>query len=232
MNQHMGLQSQELFGVDTDPDGDGVMNELTVGDMTAISLFQAQLATPARVMPEDPVRRQAAQEGEILFATAGCTDCHVPAMKLTSRMFAEPNPFNPEWKIPFAVAKPIAFDMTEQGQPPRLEPAPDGGAIVRAYTDLKRHSLCDDQDRYFCNEKVSRIGIAPSTFLTRKLWDVGSSAAFGHRGDLSTITEAIEHHAGEARPSLTNFRNLPPYGRAAIVEFLRTLQILTRAGGN
>src|SRR5262245_31101873 len=28
MNQHMGMQSQELFGIDTDPDGDGVKNEL------------------------------------------------------------------------------------------------------------------------------------------------------------------------------------------------------------
>jgi hypothetical protein len=226
MNQHMGLQSQELFGIDTDPDGDGVTNELTVGDLTALSLYQAQLGTPGRVIPEDPARRQAAQEGENLFATIGCTDCHVPAMKLDSSIFAEPNPFNPEWKIPFAVKKRIGFDMTKDGESPRLEPTPDGGAIIRAYTDLKRHNLCDDNDRFFCNEKVPQPGIALSTFLTRKLWDIGSSAAFGHRGDLSTISEAIEHHAGEGRPSLTNYLSLSTYQRAAIVEFLKTLQIL------
>lgn len=231
MNQHMGMQSQELFGIDTDADGDGVMNELTVGDLTAISLFQAQLATPGRVMPEDPVRRRAAEEGEFLFNSAGCTDCHVPAMKLKSRIFAEPNPFNPEWKIPFAVARPVGFDMTLEGQPPRIEATPDGGAVVRAYTDLKRHNLCDDREQFFCNERLVRNGIAPSSFLTRRLWDVGSSAAFGHRGDLSTITEAIEHHAGEARPSLTNFLSLPVYGRQAIVEFLKTLQAPPGSGG-
>jgi CxxC motif-containing protein (DUF1111 family) len=141
-------------------------------------------------------------------------------------VFAEPNPFNPEWKVPFAVRKPVGFDMTQQGQSPRLEPTPDGRALVRAYTDLKRHNLCDEQDGFFCNEKVPRPSVVPSTFLTRKLWDVGSSAAFGHRGDLSTITEAIQHHAGEARPMLTNFLGLPAYGRAAIVEFLKTLQVL------
>jgi mono/diheme cytochrome c family protein len=226
MNQHMGLQSQELFGIDTDPDGDGVTNELTVGDLTAISLFQAQLGTPGRVIPADPIKRKAVQDGEALFNTIGCIDCHVPAMKLNSPRFAEANPFNPEWKIPFAVAKPIGFDMTVDGQLPRLEATPDGGAIVRAYTDLKRHSLCDDADRFFCNEKVAQAGIVPSTFLTRKLWDIGSSAAFGHRGDLSTITEAIEHHAGEGRPSLTNYLKLSTYERAAVVEFLKTLQIL------
>ena len=226
MNQHLGIQSQELFGIDTDPDGDGVTNELTIGDMTAIALFQAQLAVPGRVIPADPSRRQAAQTGEALFNSVGCSECHVPAMKLKSRMFTEPNPFNPEWKIPFAVAKPISFDMTTDGELPRLEATPDGGAVVHAYTDLKRHNLCDDEDRFFCNEQLAQPGIPPSTFLTRKLWDIGSAAAFGHRGDLSTIHEAIEHHAGEARPALTNYLRLSTYERAAIVEFLKTLQIL------
>ena len=226
MNQHMGMQSQELFGIDTDPDGDGVTNELTVGDMTAISLFQAQLGTPGRVIPADPVRRRASEEGERLFSSIGCTNCHIPAMKLRRPVFSEANPFNPEWKIPFAVSKPVGFNMTKDGELPRLERTEDGGAIVRAYTDLKRHNLCDAADNYFCNERLAQPGILPSTFLTRKLWDIGSSAAFGHRGDLSTINEAIEHHAGEGRPSLTNYLKLSPYERAEIVEFLKTLQIL------
>ncbi len=226
MNQHLGLQSQELFGIDTDPDGDGVKNELTVGDITAIALFQAQLGTPGRKMPDDPIRRKAAEAGEALFNKIGCSSCHVPAMTLKSRMFTEANPFNPEWKLLTTVSKPVGFDMTTQGQPPRLEPTPDGGAIVRAYTDLKRHNLCDDADGFFCNDKVAEPGIPAGTFLTRKLWDIGSSAAFGHRGDLSTITEAIEHHAGEARTSRDNFSELSGYERAAVVEFLKTLQIL------
>src|SRR5262249_41759919 len=94
MNQHMGMQSQELFGIDTDPDGDGVTNELTVGDMTAISLFQAQLGTPGEVVPPDPERRRAVDDGEYLFVAIGCTHCHVPLMTLKSAMFQEPNPFN------------------------------------------------------------------------------------------------------------------------------------------
>src|SRR5262245_19545110 len=215
MNQHMGIQSQELFGIDTDPDRDGIINELTVGDVTAISLFHAQLGTPSRVCPSDPIRRQAAETGEILFSTIGCTDCHVPAMTLKSAVYLEPNPFNPEWKIPFAVKKPVGFDMTKDGQLPRLEPAPQGGAVVRAYTDLKRHNLCDEQDDFFCNETVAESGIPSSTFLTRKLWDIGSSAAFGHRGDLSTISEAVEHHGGEARPALTKYLGLTRNERAA-----------------
>ena len=53
---------------------------------------------------------------------------------------------------------------------------------------------------------------------------------FGHPGDLSTITEAIEHHAGEARTSRDHYSELSDYERAAIVEFLKTLQILPEIG--
>src|SRR6185369_1464625 len=107
MNQHLGIQSQELFGIDTDPDGDGVMNELTIGDMTAIALFQAQLGTPGRVIPADPGKRQAVFDGEALFGRIGCTACHVPSMTLENAMFTEAKPFNPEWKVPFIVQKSV-----------------------------------------------------------------------------------------------------------------------------
>jgi hypothetical protein len=52
-NQHHGMQSTERFGVDTDPDGDGVKNELTRGDITAVSVFQAALQVLGRVIPRD-----------------------------------------------------------------------------------------------------------------------------------------------------------------------------------
>jgi hypothetical protein len=226
MNQHLGIQSQERFGIDVDADGDGVVNELTVGDMTAISLFLAQLGTPGRVIPNDPAHGQAAQDGEAFFNTIGCTDCHVPTMKLNNAMFTEPNPFNPEWKLPVIVATPVGFDTTKDGELPRLESTGDGGAMIHAYTDLKRHNLCDAVDHFFCNEMVQQQGIAINTFLTRKLWDVGNTAPYGHRGDLSTLSEAIEHHAGEARPSMENYMKLSSYGRAAVIEFLKALQIL------
>ncbi|HZF73837.1 MAG TPA: hypothetical protein VEZ51_10420, partial [Gemmatimonadaceae bacterium] len=43
-NHHHGLQAEERFGLNADPDGDGFTNELTVADLTAVSLFQATMA--------------------------------------------------------------------------------------------------------------------------------------------------------------------------------------------
>jgi len=53
-NQHHGIQSTERYGIDTDPDGDGVKNELTRADVTAVTLWQASLQVPGRVIPNNP----------------------------------------------------------------------------------------------------------------------------------------------------------------------------------
>jgi len=47
-NHHHGIQSTERFGLDTDPDGDGFKNELTRGDITAVSIYQAAIQVPRR----------------------------------------------------------------------------------------------------------------------------------------------------------------------------------------
>lgn len=243
MNHHHGMQSVERFGVDTDPDGDGVMNELTVGDITAVTLFQAALNTPGQLLPANRARRAAAARGEQIFSTVGCALCHRPALVLDNPVFTEPNPYNPVGNLrPADVGRLVAFDLTRDGPAPRLERLRDGRALVRAFTDLKRHDLTDADEHFFGNERVPQGRLngfladssftvpAPprptSQFLTRKLWDAGNSAPYGHRGDLTTLTEAIHYHAGEARAVRDAFFALSAEDQAAVIEFLKTLQIL------
>ncbi len=247
-NHHHGMQAEERFDLnpakDEDPDfdKDGVTRELTIGDVTATTLFQAALGVPGRLLPKKQKDRQAVNRGELLFGSSlgqggiGCASCHMAALKLDSPLFVEPNPLNPQGT--FAdTSQSVAFDLTQDGVKPRLESAEDGGAIVRAYTDLKRHNLCDaetdpDPVRFFCNEELAqgrpeqdgRPG--EEFFITRKLWDVGNSAPYGHRGDLTTITEAILAHGGEARISRDAFLALSGNDQANVVKFLKTLQVL------
>ncbi len=96
-NQHHGIQSTERFGTGTDPDGDGFVNELTRADVTAVTLFQATLPVPGRMIPRDRAVEAAIQLGEVRFAEIGCTACHIPALPLTREgwIYTEPNPFNP-----------------------------------------------------------------------------------------------------------------------------------------
>jgi hypothetical protein len=231
MNHHHGMQSTERFGQprtgSTDFDQDGVSNELSVGDVTATTIYQAALNTPGQVLPDDIDALRAVIRGERHFETAGCASCHIPSLKLDTRQFSEPNPYNPDGNLkPAEVSRPFSFDLTTQGQLPRFEPAVGGGIHVRAYTDLKRHNLCDAQIRHFCNESVVQGGIPTELFLTRRLWDAGNSAPYGHRGDLTTITEAIMAHGGEANASRQAFEALPQTQRNELVEFLKSLQML------
>lgn len=246
MNHHHGMQSTERFGVDTDPDLDTYTNELTEGDITAASVWQAALDTPTQVLPDHPAQRQAVAQGEKVFDAIGCTSCHVPAFELQSRYFSEPNPYNPPGNLrPEDVAKPFRFDMTRQGFPPRLERSASGGAWVRPFTDLKRHDLNDDELDHFANEQVPQgtlAGFAPASdftlpppprptreFLTRKLWDVGNSDPYGHRGDLTTMTQAIYYHGGDARPARDAFFASSQDDQNAVIEFLKSLVVLGEA---
>lgn len=246
MNHHHGMQAEERFDLNPDKgadfDEDGINRELTIGDITAASIFQAQLGTPARVEPETAEGRAAAERGEATFAAVGCTTCHVPMLELDSAEFSEPYGLNPAgtWADTSAV---YTFDMTREGQSPRLESNGSGGAEVWAFTDLKRHNLCDpegvaDAIRYYCNEQLAQgrpdQGGSPGTefFLTRKLWDVGNSSPYGHRGDLTTISEAILMHGGEARTVRDAFAALPASSQVDVVTFLKTLQIVPDDGGS
>ncbi|HKB15966.1 MAG TPA: hypothetical protein VKF62_07860, partial [Planctomycetota bacterium] len=209
MNHHHGMEAVERFGLaqtgSADFDQDGVADELTVGDITAATLFQATLAMPGRKIPRDPGRRAAAELGEVVFEQIGCAACHKPSLVLNDPVFTEPYGLNPPGTFN-DVAQAVAVDLTKTPcAKPRPRRSPDGSVTVRAYTDLKRHNLCDaapinnEQITYFCNEQVVQGGVPTDLFLTRKLWDVGNSAPYGHRGDLTTITDAILMHGGEAR---------------------------------
>lgn len=246
MNHHFGMQAEERFdlnpakGFDTDYDNDGYERELTIGDQTAISIWQAQLSTPVQVMPRDKAARKQVRMGEKIFDDVGCTSCHVPEMVLSSRDFVEPNPFNPPGTCASAAdgCPDYSFDMTKDGDKPRLKKGRNGTAIIRAYTDMKRHNLCDDPGpgaiRWFCNEELAQgrpddaFEGKPGTeyFLTRKLWDVGNTDPYGHRGDVTTITEAILLHGGEGRASRDAFEASPVDDQKAVVAFLKTLQIV------
>src|SRR5438105_4966570 len=94
-NHHHGMQAEERFGTGIDQDGDGFINELTRADITAATLFQAAMAVPGRVIPDDPVLQSAILNGETLFAKIGCASCHIPSLPLNNSMYTEPNPYNP-----------------------------------------------------------------------------------------------------------------------------------------
>jgi hypothetical protein len=237
-NHHHGIQSTERFGKDTDPDGDGFTNEMTRADVTAVSIFQATMAVPGRVIPNDPDIEAAVLEGEQRFRSIGCESCHVPALPLDRQgwMFSEPNPFNPVSPPNLLVgqAPTLTVDLSSDALPsPRLKPR-HGVVMVPAYTDLKLHDITTgvpgdpNIEALDMNQPAGSPGFFAGNgkFLTRKLWGTANEPPFFHHGMFTTLRQAVKAHDGEAKTSRIAFESLSQYGQDSIIEFLKTLQVL------
>jgi cytochrome c peroxidase len=234
-NHHHGIQSEERFGSGVDADGDGFVNELTRADVTAVTVFQATLPVPGRVIPNDPEIEAAIHVGEQRFNQIGCAHCHVPALPLDQRgwLYSEPNPYNPAGNLQIGDAEPLAIDLTSEQLPgPRLK-AHRGVVWVPAFTDFKLHDCTAgtgdaNREPLDMNQPAgSNLFFAGNgKFITRKLWGIANQHPFGHHGLYTTMREAVLAHAGEALGARIAFQSLSDYDRDSIIEFLKSLQIL------
>jgi hypothetical protein len=222
---HHGMQPVERFGAGTDTDGDGVTDELSVGDITAATVYQAQLAVPGQVIPRNPVISKAINDGERLFTDIGCASCHRPELQLNSPWYTEPNPYNPPFNLqPTPGSKGFRFDLTKQGDTPRIEKSLRGVITVRAFTDLKRHDLGNHP--LINNERIVQNGVPTSVFITKKLWGFYSEPHFLHNGRCTLVSDAILAHGGEAQAARDNFASLTAGDRGKVIEFLKSLRVL------
>lgn len=217
---HHGMLSVEQAGEGRDPDADGYVNELTVGDITALTLFQATLPAPVQVTPATRVEREAAARGRALFDQLQCSACHIPEMPLASLLFVEPGPFNPDNDLrPEDVTAVFEVDLSPFIKGLRQDA--DGNYLLPVFTDLKRH----DMGELLNTDASEQAGIPRQLWLTRKLWGFASEPPFLHHGRATLISEAILAHGGEARGQRDAFAALPQAEQAELLEFLLTLRI-------
>lgn len=233
-NQHHGMQPEERFGIDVDADGDGVVNELTRADITAVTLFQATLPVPVQSVPRDPQFRRAVEIGRERFLAMGCGTCHIPQLPLTNSgwIYTEPNPYNPPGNLQLGETETLSVDLTSDQLPgPRLKPV-HGVVWVPAFTDLKLHDITSgpndpNHEPLDMNQPVGSEAFFSGNgkFITRKLWGIANQHSFGHHGMYTTLREAVLAHAGEALQSRQSYEELPKHEQDCVVEFLKSLQI-------
>ena len=233
---HHGITSNDRTGEDRDPDFDNRVNEITIGDVTALTLFQATLPAPIEVTPATKEEREAAALGRQLFSSIGCASCHVPSLPLASAEFTEPGPFNPRNQLnkeddlrPEDVPDVIRVDLAEFAE--HLKKDDDGNYLVPLFSDLKRHDMGDVLNNEVIEQDFQRPEaplekfIPTHMWMTRKLWGFASEPPFLHHGRATLISEAILAHGGEAEAAKRAFEALSDYEQASVVEFLQTLRI-------
>jgi CxxC motif-containing protein (DUF1111 family) len=196
------------------------------------------MAVPGRVIPNDPEVERAVIVGEQVFEKVGCASCHVPSLPLERRgwLYTEPNPYNPPTNLRPGEAQTLQVDLADARLPqPRLLP-PSAEAtvlLVPAYTDFKLHDVTDPSDPdeaepLDMNQTVwsPKFREGNRRFLTKRLWGAANEPPFFHHGLFTTLRQAVLGHSGEALEQRLAFQRLPAYEQDALIEFLKTLQVL------
>jgi len=212
MQFHFGLQPVEVVGDHVDADGDGVANEATVFEMSALHVFS--VTNPVPFMEQ---RGLPGQRGFSTFQAIGCSQCHIPVMQTRSRILPLSFPEVPRdpWKNVY-----LEIDLVEVG----FEPVPGGdGVLVPLFADLKRHDMGDG-----LKEDFELAEISNREFTTARLWGVADTAPYLHDGRATTLFQAIEAHGGEAQDSRDAFLALSVEERQQLISFLGRLRTPNR----
>ena len=224
MLHHHGIENYERVGSFIDRDGDGVVNEMTPGDATALVAFLVSLPAPVPQMPEDPDQRAIVELGRQKFTDIGCALCHVPELPLESLVFTEPNEFNVGKDLrPEATDAVLEIDLSDFSS--ELRQDENGHYLIPVFSDLRRHDM--GEDGVLDNEEIIQGGVPTEQWMTRRLWGFASEPPFLHHGRATLISDAIVAHGGSANGARNRFIGLPQEEKDALIEFLKTLTIPT-----
>jgi cytochrome c peroxidase len=248
-HNELGMQPVELTGDGVDGDGDGVADELSIADQTALAVYLSAQPRPVTkieladlgLMELTADERAAIGRGQTLFGQVGCATCHVPSMTVNNPIFSEPSQSAfyrdatfPAGQNPVASgvdpADPITFNLTSD-QPDNVI---DIGGTEVHLGSLEANAagggivrLFGDLKRHNIGtrlaETVDEVGTGASVFLTENLWGVGSTAPYLHDGRATTLASAILEHGGEAQTSRNNFVALTAAQQGDLVAFLNNL---------
>lgn len=254
-HNELGMQPVEIVGDGVDGDFDGVVDEFTIGDMTALAIYLAAQPRPTSLLELGALglveltaeEVDAIEHGEQLFDAIGCTDCHVPALAINDPIFSEPsqsphyrdatfpagqNPVTELVDPDFAVT----FDLTAD-QPDNVIETPQGDVHLGSLrTDSSGRGIVElygDLKRHYMGddleEPIDEVGTGRGVWITKELWGVGSTAPYLHDGRATTLTEAILEHGGEAAGERRNFENLSTSSKADVIAFLENLVLFKLA---
>ena len=258
-HDEIGMQAVELVGEGVDGDGDGVVNEVSVGDITALSVYLASQPRPTTKMelaalnlidPLTNIESLRIRVGAEVFNKVGCQTCHVQRLLLDDATFSEPSQVAayrdatfPAGQDPVSLGVDPKFaikvDLTKD-QPDNQVRYSDGtlfrlGSLTKDSNGKAVVELFGDLKQHDMGsglaEAIDEAGNGPAMFLTRNLWGVGSSAPYLHDGRATTLTEAILEHGGEAQSSRNQFAGLSRNDQRALIAFLSNLVLFKMEDG-
>jgi hypothetical protein len=253
--QEIGMQSVEMTGENRDGDFDGVINELRVGDQTALAVYisaqprpttRQELARLGIIPALTRAENDAIGRGTTRFSAIGCATCHMPSLTINQATFSEPsqNANFRDTRFPAGQdpltralnpATAVTYDLTNDqpdnrivvnGREVRFGAFEKGTARGSAIVRLFGDLKRHDMGPKLA-EQIDEVLTGPSVFLTENLWGVGSTGPYLHDGRATTLTEAILEHGGEAQVSRDNYVKLTVAQRNDVLAFLNNQVLFT-----
>lgn len=208
-----------------DPDRDGILEEMTEGDMDLVEHFLLNHPQPAETYRTDLRKR-----GREVLTQSGCVQCHVPDWKLeaedkknsdyTKRYTGDRRFFNLELSAKQNGKLEGKLQLLKPGSSKTLIAggSKNGALLIKdVFSDFKHHDLGPDF------HQMQFDGSVIKAFRTPPLWGVGSSGPYGHDGASMDLDEVIRRHGGEAQEQKLAYEKLPDIDRLSLLEFLRGL---------
>ncbi len=238
LNRHHGIQSTELLRImdasrnaeTWDQDEDGVVFELSEGELTAMTVFQVCLPVPQEVDQD----RARVMRGRDLMDTIGCTECHISALRLS----------DPTWSYTSSRGVTTSIDLldVELLGAGRLVAEADGSVMVPLWGDLKRHDLGEEahepldqpvdlsKPNYEDGAVAELIdeslpAIAKEMMMTTELWGGRDTGPWWHDGSSPTIEDAILRHGGDSQASRDAYAALTDDEKSDVLAFLNSLVV-------
>jgi hypothetical protein len=210
MQFHFGMQPAEVVGDGVDDDGDGVSDEILIGELSAMHAFMATIERPFA----ESLSSQAAN-GLQDFMNIGCASCHVPVLETDGTELP--------LRLPEIATDPFAntyltLDLADESS--FFEYNGNGGLLAPLFADLKLHDMGPGLTEEFWALTPDENAL----FQTARLWGVADSAPYLHDGRATTITDAILAHGGEAQVSRDQFAGMSGIDQDNLLLFLRSLR--------
>jgi len=176
------LEAPPTDDTSTDPDGDGVTNEIPA---SLVDYFEFYLLNYFKPATYEQTRET--EKGRTLLEAIKCTACHMPDLHIARdrRVADVETVFDPGkggFNGLFATAMPLHSTASDGGSFPPLKRPLLGTVLVKnIFTDFKRHDLgANFYERNY-------DGTLQKEFLTAPLWGVGSTPPYGHDGRSITL---------------------------------------------
>ena len=203
-------------GHPTKPDYRPTGFDMDQEECDALVKYLDELPAPQRMVPTLPQQKAYLQEGQKLFASVGCANCHTENLGSAEGLYSD------------LLLHDMGEELGDTGDYGVFIPDSPGGEADGAVPPLVMMQQGTVQQAEAAPQQAEEsqkeiMGATRLEWRTAPLWGVRDSAPYMHDGRAKNLEQAIAFHGGEGSRSSRMYFALDSKERAKLQAFLRSL---------